>query len=99
MPRTDWYPDPTDGLWTTELDPDAILTMHVTWTGVYTGVTGVAPLAPVSEGGNVAVAVNLYSDTGMTFTVTGAGGRITFRVAFAGGQSDDLTLRFRSVSS
>lgn len=97
MARSDWYRDRADGLWTVEADPTATLIMQITWTGRYTGVASVTPQTVTSEGGTVSLVVNAFSDTGVTFTVTGSGGRIPLRIGFSGGQFDELTLRFRSV--
>lgn len=97
MARSDWYRDRADGLWTVECDPISILTLQVGWVGRYIGVVSVTPQAPVSEGGTVSATVLLFDDTGMAIQSTGSGGTISFRIAFSGGQVDDLTLRFRSV--
>ena len=97
--RVDWYRDRADGLWTTEMDPRAVLTMRVDWTGLYSGVVSVTALAPISEVGSATGVVNAFDDTGMTFTVTGSGSLLPFRIAFAGGQFDDRTLRIRSVTT
>ena len=99
MARSDWYKDRADGLWTVECDPNSVLTLQVSWIGRYTGVVSVTPQVPFSEGGTVTATVPLFDDTGMVVQSSGAGGTITFRIAFGGGQIDDLTLRFRSVST
>ena len=99
MARSDWYRDRSDGLWTTEVDSTVTLILQTLFGGRYAGITGIVPQAPVSEGGIPAVTVQTFDDTQMTFKVVGSGGLVTFRIAFSGGQSDDLTLRFRSVAT
>ena len=100
MARVDWYRDRADGLWTLEVDPQAVLTTSMTWAlGRYPGIASVTPQPTISEGGNPSVVVNSFNDAQMIFTVTSSGGTVTLRITFAGGQSDDLTLRFRSVST
>ena len=99
MARTEFYPDRSDGLWTIEVDPATTLAMQVRWTGRYIGVTGVTPQPQVSEGGNVTVSVLSFDDNSMLFKVAGSGATVAFAIAFQGGQVDELTLRFRSVTT
>ena len=99
MARFDFYADRADALWTIETDPATTLVMQVRWTGRYIGVTAVTPQPPVSEGGTVTVSVLSFDDNSMLFKVAGSGATVAFAIAFQGGQVDELTLRFRSVTT
>jgi hypothetical protein len=96
-----WYRDRRDGIWTIDLDPDAVRNLEVGFNGRFAApVTGVAVAATTpEEGGSASVSVVSFDDDGMVFRADGSGVLATFRVAYGASESDDLTVRLRARQS